>query len=433
MTLASLAVVIFYIVAYYSEYTPPFLFASAIFLIYFSAPPRFIFHPLNVLTGYYFLFYCLALMYGEKWQMYFNFTSEAERLTSCMNCATFLIGYNVLYHATKDCTEENRRYDAKGKEIPLNFHIPMIHIALSFLLLCLVILLSQFPLSVWLTSPGTAYQDRSGTGYAIILVFFLSGYILTYGGYLIYSVPETWKKILLLSCYLVAGFFLYIPILSRPRLLFFILFLTLPNIFFVHLKIKNCLLFIGIFLGSIMLSSVLRDAVGEDQNFLEFLWRYCDIYYWTTIVVENEPVEWFNTSFIGFRKLLIGAGYSSDNVYTISQLFTEKYARELLGDTLGERTTIQFPVEVDMYINAYYIFATPFLALVFWIVGRIYRHAFLSSNLGWMFVAAYTTLAILPACLRGMILEYTQLQSSFVCVASYFLLKKYYVCYAMKK
>lgn len=429
LAIATFVVLCAYTLAYFTGYMPPILFAAAILLIYISAPPRFIFHPLNVLTGYYFLFYCLALMFGEKWQMYFTFTSEVERITSCMNCATFLIGYNILYLTTKDCTDENRKYDVSGKKIRQDLFIPMVHIIISFLLLCLIIALSHFPLSVWLTSPGTAYQDRSGTGYAIILAFFLSGYILTYGGYMIYSLPTLKEKRIVLLYYLIAAFFLYIPVLSRPRLLFFTVFLSMPSIFYLRLKIKTVLIFIGIFLGSVLLSSILRNAINDESSFFEFLWKYCDVYYWTTIVVEYEPVQWFHTSFIGFRKLLIGSGYSADYGYTISQLFTEKYVRGMFEHSLGERTTIQFPVEVDMYINAYYIFATPFLAFFFWIVGRSYRVAFLTSNLGWMFVASYLILAILPGGLRGMLLDYTLLQNSFVCIGSYFLLKNYYVCY----
>ena len=429
LTLATIAVVTAYIIAYCMNYTPPLLFAISILLIYFSAPPRFIVHPLNVLTGYYFLFYCLALMFGEKWQMLFTFSTKTEILTSCMNCATFLIAYNILYRTTKDCINEKRLFDKNIEKKQFNAFIPLFHIALSFLALCLVIFLSQFPLSVWLTSPGTAYQDRSGTGYAIIIIMFLSSYILAYGGYLIYSTPTFRKKIYLLSCYLLAGFFLYIPILSRPRLMLFTLLIMLPYVFFVRLKIKTALIFIAIFFGSVLLSSLIRAAVDDSGNFLNFLWNYCDIYYWTTVIVDNEPVKWFATSFIGFKKFLLGSGHSPDSVYTISQLFTEKYARETFGGALGDRTTIQFPIEVDMYINTCYIGAVPFLSLYFWLVGLIYRRAFLTSNMGWMFIATYVNLVILPSTLRGMLLEYTLVQNTLICMSTYFLLKKYIVSY----
>lgn len=428
LTIVTIIVSIAYIIAaYYFRYTPPILFTVSILLVLFSAPPYHIFHPLTVLTGYYFLFYCLALMFGEYWQSIFTFTRKPEIITSCMNCATFLIGYNVLYRTTKDCTDENIERHDNNVQIDQKHNTPLIHITIAFVLLALYIIMSPHSLSVWLTSPNTAFKDRSGMWYIIFMITLFSGYSLTYGGFLLYTTRGIKKKVPILITYLFVGLLLYLPIMNRPRILFYIIFLSLPVAFFMRFTIKSVTFLLLFFLGSIYISSSLREALPNGQTFFDFLWRYCDVYYWTTVIVEHESVHWFQTSFIGFKKFFIGAGYSADNCYTISQIFTEKYIRDFFTDNIGDRSVYQFPVEVDMYVNAYYVFATPFLAFFFWITGRVYRKAFLTRNLGWMYAATYMLFTIYPACLRGMILEFTMLPNAMICYLTFLMLNKYYI------
>ena len=423
----SLFIVFVYAIFFLYGYIPPLLFAASIIIIYLNFPPRYLIHPLNVLTGYYFLFYCISLMLGETWIQTFTYTSFAERITSCMNCATFLLGYNILYYTTtKNNVVQNGRPNIllnRGNTKTL------LHIAIAFCLLVLVIACSNYPLEVWLTSPGTAYQDRSGTGILLIIVICASGYMLTYGGYRIYFARNRLERIHFFLCYLFIAFLFYIPLMSRPRMIYYAVFLFLPYLFYLKLSIKVIICSVSIFISSIFTSSIIRGAFGnsDSPDFFNFLWHYCDIYYWTVTVVENEPVNLFQTSFIGLKKYLYGTGFSTESMYTISQIFTEKYVRSEIGDKIGLRTTIQFPVEVDMYINAYYILAIPILSIFFYIVGKIYRTAFDSRNLGWLYVAAFCMMIIFPSILRGMLLEYTIVYNTLICFIGFKMLKKYYL------
>lgn len=415
----SCLVLILYLHAFFQNYTPPIYFLISITAIYLSSPPEYIFHPKNVLFGYSFLWYTIPMMFAARYQD-FSFREEPQVWAYCMLIMTFVIGYNTLHFTIKRRDEKFKVYTIKQiNRISFKWtHI--IFILLSLFSCYLTMALSQHGVVGWLKNPGAAFQTRGGAGIATILLIFTSGIALTSGGYYLKKQKHIYDKFFLFIIYSLIIVIYLTCLLHRQRLLNFYILLFLSSLFFLKMKFRK-VLFIGILaLFSIYVASFIRagDILSTAEGAFEFFFNYFDTYEALVISLKDIEPSFFGTSFMAFRKLFIGMGYDPNMPYSISQWLTPIYFPEF-----GERTTVQFPIETEMYLNGWYFCMIPVLLLYFWMVGYFYKYALQTKALGAMFVSLYMMLNMIGH-LRGMFIEFPDFYNYPIMIISYFLLNK---------
>lgn len=420
LTICSLFTIILYVVLYINQYTPPIFFLCSIVLIYFSAPPKYILHPKNILFGYYFIWYTIPVMYGTKYENY-TFTDRAEVLAYCMLILTYIIAFITLHYTSKP--RENIKYKVYFlKEINrINFKWIHISFVLVSLLACfLTMYLSPYGVSGWLSNPGESFQFREGSGLATILLIFSSGIALTTGGYFLLNTKKRGSKILLFLVYTALIAVYLICIIHRQRLINFYLLLFLVPVFFLKLSLKKGLYISSFIFISIFLSSYLRssETTSDSETAIKFFLNYFDTYDALVTSIKHVEPEIMGTTFMGLRKFMVGMGYHPDMPQSISQWLTPIYY-----PGWSDRATVQFPIETEMYLNGYYFGLIPFLIIYFSLIGFVYRYAMETKLLGAIFVSLYLSLEIIGH-LRGMFIDITDFYNYPIMIVSFILLNK---------
>ncbi len=415
LLITSLLVVILYVIANIIKYTPPSLFLFSITALYLSAMPKYLFHPKNFLIGFYGLWYTIPVMFGKRYEDY-SFSDDSVILCYTMLISTFLIGF-IIFHFIARKTNNSYKLLVLSPKIPM-IYAHVFGILLIFVAIILIAVMSQHGLIGWLKNPGLASQERGGSGPAIILLIFATGLAYVSGGYYL----QKYRKLffVLLLFYLSLCFLTFLFYVGRGKLIMYIVFLFLIPFFRTRLKIITVLIFTFLALNFALIASWLRGTAGEGvstfyEKFQTTL-NYFDTFEALNILVENESPSLFQTTFYAFNKFLIPYGFDRSLPYSISIKYTPIYF-----PGYGTRTTVQFPIEADMYLSGWYILMIPLLIIFFLLIAYLYRVAISTMNIGMVYVSV-SVLFLMISHLRGMIFEFYDFYMFPILLVSYFLL-----------
>lgn len=412
----SFFVIIFYIFNFFNSYTPPIFFLISITAIYLSAIPKYIFHPKNILFAYYFLWYTLPVMFATRYEE-FSFRSKDEVLAYCMLTSSYLIGYLVLHFSIKG-VKEYRTYSLDViNAIPIKW-VHYILVILSLLACFFTMALSPVGIIGWLKDPGHSFQEREGSGIATIFLIFTSGLVMTTSGYFLSKANGTKKYFLFFQyCILISIFLLCI--LHRQRIMQYFILMYITSLFYVKSKLGRVFLILILVFTSIFSISIVRsDGFEDGGEVAKFFLNYFDTFDALVVSIRYVEPEVLGTSFMAFNKFFVGMGFDPNMPYSISQWLTPIYF-----PGWGDRSTVQFPIETEMYLNGYYIGMIPVLVLYFYFVGKLYKYAFYSGSLGGIYVSLYVMLEMIGH-LRGMFVDFTDFYNYPIILFSYFILNK---------
>jgi oligosaccharide repeat unit polymerase len=411
-------VALVYFIAFLVEYTPPVLFLISITLVYLSAIPKYLFHPKNFLFGFYGLWYTIPIMFGTRYSEY-SFSDDTVVASYTMLITTYLIGFNIFHYIARKTEKEYSLWRLKPK-IPM-LYAHLMGILLIFAAIFLIAVMSQHGLIGWLKNPGAASQERGGSGPAIILLIFATGLTYVSGGFYL----RKYKKLflVLLLFYLALCLLTFLFYVGRARLLMYVVFLFLIPFFKTKLKLRNVLVFTFFAVSFALAASWLRGTGGNEktstyQKFQTSL-NYFDTFEALNKVVENESPSLFQTTFYAFNKFLIPYGFDRSLPYSVSIKYTPIYF-----PGYGTRTTVQFPIEADMYLSGWYVLMIPLLIILFTTIAYLYRIAITTMNLGTIYVSV-SLLFLMISHLRGMLIEFYDFYMFPILLVSYFLLNPY--------
>jgi oligosaccharide repeat unit polymerase len=405
--LACTTMVIVYLVAYFTTYAPPELYLFCVCLVYASGIPERILHPKNILFAYHFIWYAMAPIYAPRYKK-IDFCHEEEVYCYCMIACTYIIGFLCFHFFTK--TEKSEK-ESTTSVTEIN-KIPVWFITLFFILLTLfscIVSASLTPVGLigYMQNPGEAFSSRDGAGPFTILLIFSSGVMFTLGSYYFYRYKH-WHNRLFVSIFFIAlVFFVLLFLTGRGRMLSFLLFLFVPYFFTLRFSARNVSLISAMGLFSVVFGSYLRGtqkgAGGKLDLIIQIALNYFDTFEALYKVVKYEPPALFSTIFLGFNKFFVPYGFTRDFYYMLSYKLTPKYY-----PGYGNRTTVQFPVEADLYLSLYYWFGIPLLILYFFSISYIYRKAVNTQKLGWYYTAALLQINMVSN-LRGQLINWTDI------------------------
>ncbi len=407
-----------YIYAYLDSYMPPQLFLFSVVLVYLSAAPKYILHPINFMFGYYLAWFTFPVMYATRYAN-LRFNQPEEIFGYLMLISSFLIGYWTLHISIKGRLTFRKVFSLElMNRVPLKY-IHYFFVALSIFACFLTMALSPSGVIGWLKNPGQAFQFRDGSGLATILLIFSSGIAMTTSGVYLRK-ASGYKKLWLIICFLALMGLYLICILHRQRMINYLMLLFLTSLFYVKAKLKYVLPILIFTVGSIILSTYSRmenQVIAGDDTFA-FALNYFDTFDALLMSIRYETPEVFGSSFMAFNKFIVGIGHSQEISYSISQELTPIYF-----PGWSERATVQFPIQTEMYLNGYFIGYIPILILYFIFVGKTYKHALHSGSLGSLYVSLYVMFEIIGH-MRGMFIEFTDFYNYPVLIVSYFVLNK---------
>jgi hypothetical protein len=396
-------------------YTPPALHLICITVIYLSSIPNRIIHPKNVLFGFHMLWYTFPVMYATRYSE-FSFTSYEEILCYSMLITTYIVGY-LTFHFTireESKTKWLRYFEPVNKTSFSWLHLGFLMLTIGACILTL--LMTGRGITDWLSDPGGSSQDREGAGVATILLIFTSGLAFSSAGhYLI----KTKFKLIAGIFYLLFLTFVYLFHIGRGKLLTYLMYLFLVPLFNAKMKIKVLVPFVVLLFGSIGIATYIRAEEGTASNSkeaVEFALNYFDTYHALYKSVKYEEPELFSTTFMAFNKFRTPFGYTDDIYYTVSAKFTPVHF-----PGYGRRTTVQFPIETDLYLGTYYVLGVPFLILYFYMIAYFYNVAISTNSIAFKYVAAVLLLQLVSH-LRGMLFDWTDLYNYPILFVSFYLL-----------
>lgn len=374
--------------------------------------------------AYHFIWYTIPLIIAPRYNE-FTYRTEPEIYSFLMLLCTYMLGmfifdkycYKIRDYSIRPVAEINKM---SVKTLSSLFFVLTITAGL------LSAILSPVGLIGWLQDPGGSFATRDGSGVGTILLIFSSGVYLALGSYFI---QKSKNKFLTGMWYFLIMAFLFVFMVGRAKLLTFTVFLFIIPFFKLKFKIKTALYIVVFTILTVGLASIVRGTFNnENQSAYEIALNYFDTYDALYRSVKSESPSLGSTSFMAFRKLFTPFGYDANEPYTLSLKLTKIYF-----PGWANRSTVQFPVESDMYLSWWYIGGIPLLAIYFYIIALLYNKAYNFPTLGNLYVAVSMTIYLLSH-LRGMLIDWTDLYYYPILFLSYYILNNKEISqYLLKK
>lgn len=362
-----------------------FLFFSLFVLgVSFLAVSNRLISPVNIVIGYYVIWYVLAPNLASGYQDV-HLDSVYYRLAEAFIFSTFVfILFSIKFG--EYFGGKLKLVDLTGCRIFNLSHYKNIFYTLLIVstILVVAVVLASGGFEVWLANPGDAFLNRAGSGVYVVLSHFTSIALALVAGYIFY---ETRKLRFLLMV-------LVWVVLTSPvhgskfqiSLLFMVSFLpflvkekTFSSSFFVISFAIVSVFIVGMFFRGF--------EGGSVEHYLSLFNYFSTLHNFALVIKDVPPGEYF-TFFYPFNKFLIFLGVSDHNYFNINHLLTDIYyphAWEI-------RATEQWPLEADLYINFYYIWGLPFVFMYYGFVGLLFGLAKKYNNLGLWFLSFMMTI-----------------------------------------
>lgn len=391
-------------------------FCLFVLMLSFLSFSESLFSPLNIVIGYYVLWYVIAPLFGPGYTW--------EQLNSMpYRWALFylLCGFCFIIESTKIGCTAGAKLKTKSisihETVNLNLFL-FFYILLSILSTISVVLIVLYSggIEVWLADPGDAFLNRAGSGAFVILSHFFSIALGVVTGFLMFKTRR--KKYLWLYLLWV---FLTMPIHgSKFQIL---LLFVLPFIPYLKnlklLSVHTVLVILTVFTVFIVGMFFRGFEGGGLSRYLSLLGYFSTLHNLALLMRDVLPWDHF-TFFYPFNKLLILIGEASFGYFDLNHLLTDIY----YPSAWTIRATEQWPLEADMYVNFHFFGALPIVFIYFFLIGVIYSIAIKTNSLGWWFLSIMLS-ALLPSHLRGTLYNFNDFYLIPYLLLMTFLLKGY--------
>ncbi|EYU14231.1 polymerase [Photorhabdus aegyptia] len=380
--------------------------------------PKYTISPQSILFIYYGLWFFISPVFAERYQQLYIYDVNFS-ISFLLIFITLSIGLIFINLGENHSRKINESYNGSiyNKKINVKLKTIVIMYFLSTIFVVFIVVYSG-GLSYWLDNPGDAFLNRAGTGVFVLGSHFSSMILATLSGYYVYRTKKYFY-----ICLFIIWLFLTSPVHGSKFQISLLLILSLiPWIKDLRAASKGSfylgfLLLIILFLGLYFRNTswmTIKDIIPYTLNYFDTLDNLA-------ISVRDFEPSFLKSFFMPFNKFLTPIGISDPKMYyDMNHWLTDIYNPA----AWSIRATMQWPIETDMYLNFYYIFGIPLLALFFYIIGMFYGRARRKNDLGSWFVAIVITLLMISH-LRGTIYNHTDFYMYPYIAAMYFFLRKY--------
>lgn len=395
------------------------IYAALFIIIYIFYRSEYLISPQNILHAYYLLFFIIPPYYAELHKED-DFSTIEFYLIYTMVYATHLTAAFGSKMGIASTISDNTAIRSSSQGLVSLKNIKLIIVA-SFVLssFCVVAIIQlSGGLLLWMSNPGEAFLNRGGTGIYVIISHFSTFILAAFTGYYAYL-----KKSKFILFFFVCWLAVTSPVHgSKMIIIIFLCLAFLPwlrNVKIMTLKsFAIGILFSGIFIYGLYLRNIswitLDAALPYALNYFTALSNF-------RTVIDDFLPNFFQTFFLPFNKFLTPFGLSDLNIYyDMNHMLTDIYFPE----SWAIRATEQWPVEVDLYLNFYFLFGLFLPFIYMYIVSKIYSSARRSGNLGSWVVAFLMVLTIISH-FRGSIYNHVDFYLYPMFYLIYIILKRY--------
>lgn len=367
----------------------PFVFF--VVMTYALLFPKKLFNPKNIVFGYYFMWYCLAPVFANRYRMMCE-TYGGDRVNAAyMMCFTtysvamFTLEYFI---GESENAQVNKYNERKGystgcafdNEVRLGFVATVA--MMGMLIIGITVYVNKTGgLSAWVESANNAFFNRGGAGlfyilftHALLLLLFFEGQREKIGYWSYFR--RALYIVLLFACYTFIGSrsttFMMILVLFADKI---IKLDTLDKKSFGIITMGAVIFVIGMI---IRLGDLMRVSLKVSLN---QILNYFDTFENLLIMLRDFPPDLGKTFFLPLNWPFVKLGFTGvSKFYDMSIWLTTEYYPE---SWINGGTT-QWPIESDMYLSFLFWGGIPVLFLYFGIIAYLYKRA---QNKGcWQFI-----------------------------------------------
>lgn len=267
-------------------------------------------------------------------------------------------------------------------------------------LMVVAIVMSSGGFATWIADPGEAFLNRSGSGVFVILSHFSSEALAGLVGFLAYKSRRKTPVLLFIFWVLLTS-----PVHgSKLQIATLLILVLLPwvkdvPVFSPWSFLIGTVLSLVFFLGLYFRNSSWIDL----GTLVPYALNYFTPLENLAISLRDFRPDFLTTFFLPFVKFQTPFGLSEASLYfDMNHMLTDIYyphAWEI-------RATEQWPVETDLYLNFFFLFGLPLVALYLVIIGFVQGYARATESLGAWLAAIMLTLFMVSH-LRGSLINHT--------------------------
>lgn len=338
----------------------PIVFGVFICLLYSLSRDKRVLNPQNIVFAFYFLWYVLAPCFADRYALLGESIAEIK-LAYIMFYMSYLVAYFSLDYAKNifvggcvlESTIESKEYlTLKGYYVFL----------LIYLIGLIFYVLNTGGIELWLSDPNSAFFNRRGSGYLYILFEFSALVILYY-----HKNTKLFSSIIYLVFICITMFFCG----SRSLAILFLAVFFADKLIMIRVFSAKNFCFVLASLSIFLLGMYIRERayVASFSALFSISLNYFDTLDEFLLLLNDFQPDFFKTLFFPINWILqkIGIGSNVD-LYDTSIWLTTIYYPE----SWNAGGTHQWPIEAYLFLNFYFIFGLPFLALYFICIGKLY-------------------------------------------------------------
>ena len=376
--------------------------------------PRYVISPTSVVLGYYALWYVLAAYFAEIYSES-DFSNQIYAYAYAMAFSAMSVALISIRFGEELVEKLTKPTESHSKEYLIGIpHLILFYFMATILVVAIV--LSSGGFSKWILDPGDAFLNRGGSGVFVVLSHFFTFCLAISVGQ--YSFANKSKPTI--------AIFIFWLVLTSPvhgsKWFISVLFVLalMP-----WLRTVSTLSFKSIYLGSAFVGIFFAGLYFRNSSWMTldeaipYALNYFTVVRNLVMSIEDYSPDLLATFLLPFNKFLTPFGLTDASLYyDMNHMLTDKYF-----PTAWEiRATEQWPVETDLYLNFYFIFGLPLLALYFGVLGFLYKLAHNSQSVG-VWAVSFLLIVSIISHLRGSLINHVDLYMYPMMVLIYFLFK----------
>lgn len=375
-------------------------------LVFLISKPIFLLSPKSIIFAYYFLWFGLAPIFAER----YNNINHIDHVFF-MAYLFLSTSYVTLIIVCEMFVDEFKYLNLKIKKIH-GASLKLIYIFSLFTFLFLFLYIQTTGgISYWLQNLDRAFLTRQGAGAYYLGFSLLLPVVLFLFGIKFKSI---WPILILAAIVLALSPFIG----SKQKIIIMFLTLFIPKIYLNKLNIKNMTLFLVPVILLFILGNYFRNSSWMGfSDILAYSLNYFDTLDSLFIVLKDYNSFDVMTFLLPFNKiynLLNG----SDEFFDLSAYLTAIY----FSHAWDIRATVQFPIEVDLYLSFGYWFGLPFLFIFCMSYCLVYKKSLSSKKPIMIYIWFYLFIYFISH-LRGGVFLWTDMYVYPYLIALYFIFR----------
>lgn len=385
-------------------------FPLFVIVIFALSSPRYVLSPKCIVFTYYFLWFGISPVFAERYSLLDVSSNDffiAYAFLSTSYCCLMMV---CVFFCNEDVVDPY--YGKKVIGVRQSEILILLGLTIMFLMLYVK---ATGGVSHWIVNIDRVFLTRQGAG-----VYYLGFSLLL--PLLLFLVGLQYKNISITIVVVILVLLLSPLIGSKQKIIFMFLVLFLERIYYKKVNVRNVVVLTVPVLSLFVLGNYFRNASWMQwSDVLAYSLNYFDTLDSLLIVLRDFKSFDFMSIFLPFNKFF-NLAFGTDEFFDVSAYLTSIY----FPHAWDIRATVQFPVEVDLYLSLGYWFGLPLLVIFCGVYCVVYMRSLTSENAILKYIWFYLFIYMLSH-LRGGVILWTDFYVYPYLIALYFIYRNRFI------